>query len=246
MYAEVEWTEAGRARLAAREYRYLSPVVLVRRSDRRVQALHSVALTNKPAIAGLTPIVNQTAISSEDGSSQTENTELPPRGETLAAGDVSSRALDAVDPRRQETSGELEMLRMRLGMSEGSESSAVLGAARRELDALDEAIRLRDARERVERAFRAGKLTGTQQEWAMGLACAEPERFEQWLATAPVVVCMGRSSPPEEMQAGARHRSTVEAAARAAFRAEPLLALLTSEEAWIAEALHEAGVMVEP
>lgn len=58
LFARVQWTDAARERLIAREYRYLSPVVLVRQSDRRVVALHSVALTNKPAIIGARPIVN--------------------------------------------------------------------------------------------------------------------------------------------------------------------------------------------
>ena len=41
-----------------KEYRYLSPVVLVRKSDRKVSQLHSVALTNTPAINGMIPITN--------------------------------------------------------------------------------------------------------------------------------------------------------------------------------------------
>jgi len=57
LYADVDWTLGGRERLAAREYRYLSPVVIVRKSDRRVQALHSVALTNTPAEPGTSPRV---------------------------------------------------------------------------------------------------------------------------------------------------------------------------------------------
>lgn len=59
LYAEVEWTEAGRERLAAKEYRYLSPVVIIRKTDRRVMALHSAALTNKPAIVGMPALVNK-------------------------------------------------------------------------------------------------------------------------------------------------------------------------------------------
>jgi phage I-like protein len=59
--ATVNWTEAGRAALAARSYRYLSPVALIRKQDRRLVALHSVALTNKPAIVGMTPIVHSEA-----------------------------------------------------------------------------------------------------------------------------------------------------------------------------------------
>lgn len=56
LYAGVEWTAAGAAHVRAKEYRYLSPVVLVRKTDRRAIELHSVALTNKPRIVGMPPI----------------------------------------------------------------------------------------------------------------------------------------------------------------------------------------------
>ena len=57
LWAEVEWTAESARQLVARQYRYLSPVALVRKSDRRVVALHSAALTNKPAIVGMAPVV---------------------------------------------------------------------------------------------------------------------------------------------------------------------------------------------
>ncbi len=59
LWANVEWTPEATERLRSREYRYLSPVALVRRSDRRLVGVHSVALTNKPAIQGMRPVVNQ-------------------------------------------------------------------------------------------------------------------------------------------------------------------------------------------
>ena len=58
IYAEVEWTNRARGYLRNKEYKYLSPVVFVRKSDRKVSLLHSVALTNTPAINGMVPIVN--------------------------------------------------------------------------------------------------------------------------------------------------------------------------------------------
>lgn len=51
--ASVEWTEKAREYLKNKEYRYLSPVVLVRKSDNRAIELQSVALTNTPAINGM-------------------------------------------------------------------------------------------------------------------------------------------------------------------------------------------------
>lgn len=53
----MEWTDEAAEKLRTRQYRYLSPVALVRRSDRRLIGLHSVALTNKPAIVGMRPLI---------------------------------------------------------------------------------------------------------------------------------------------------------------------------------------------
>ncbi len=49
----VRWNDAARQSIQRDEYRYLSPVVLVRKSDNRAVALHSAALTNVPAIDGM-------------------------------------------------------------------------------------------------------------------------------------------------------------------------------------------------
>ena len=59
LMADVEWTEEAKRMLAAKQYRYLSPVAIIRKRDRRVMSLHSVALTNKPAIVGMSAIVNK-------------------------------------------------------------------------------------------------------------------------------------------------------------------------------------------
>ncbi|MCI8380160.1 MAG: hypothetical protein HFH72_16965, partial [Lachnospiraceae bacterium] len=58
IFARVEWTKRAKDYLQNREYRYLSPVVMVRKKDRKASQIHSVALTNTPAINGMMPIVN--------------------------------------------------------------------------------------------------------------------------------------------------------------------------------------------
>jgi hypothetical protein len=55
----VEWTDRARQLIANREYRYLSPVFLVRKSDNRVTQLINVALTNQPNIDGMVPLINK-------------------------------------------------------------------------------------------------------------------------------------------------------------------------------------------
>ncbi|MBX3396509.1 MAG: hypothetical protein KF841_14200 [Phycisphaerae bacterium] len=58
IWANVEWTKKGAEAVRLKEYRYLSPVTMLRKSDRRVVGLHSVSLTNIPAIVGMDPIAN--------------------------------------------------------------------------------------------------------------------------------------------------------------------------------------------
>lgn len=66
LLAEIEWTQQATQRLAAKEYRYLSPVAIVRKTDRKLVAIHSAALTNKPAIVGMAPIVNRESTELDD------------------------------------------------------------------------------------------------------------------------------------------------------------------------------------
>lgn len=205
LYAEVEWTESAREKLAAREYRYLSPVVIVRKKDRRVVALHSAALTNKPAIVGMRPIVNRQ--------------ERP-----VCAGPLQEA---------------FETLCHRLSLERNSSLEMVLRTAHERIEAMTQRLAERDADEQVAAAMREGKLLPSQRQWAQSLAMKDAEGFAEWARQAPQVVVPGKTSPPDGGEAGGRQ--AVIASARAAFRAEPALAMLTNEEAWIRHALREAG-----
>ena len=66
--AKVEWTKKAAEYLKNKEYRYLSPVVLVRKRDQKATAIHSAALTNTPAIDGMFPLVNSMELEVEDDS----------------------------------------------------------------------------------------------------------------------------------------------------------------------------------
>ncbi|MDY2654983.1 MAG: phage protease [Eisenbergiella porci] len=62
LIAKVEWTPKAQEYLKNKEYRYLSPVVNVRKSDGRAVSISSVALTNTPAITGMFSVVNSAGI----------------------------------------------------------------------------------------------------------------------------------------------------------------------------------------
>lgn len=219
LYAEVEWTAAAQERLAAREYRYLSPVVIVRKRDRRVVSLHSAALTNKPAIVGMQPIVNQERPGCKDEHAGMKEVESVILNESATAGEA------------------VEVLRLRLGLDEQANTAEVVAAAEQRLAALEEEIRRREAEERVSAALRAGKLVAAQRDWALALAMNDAAAFDEWSQTAPVVIALGKTEPPN-VKTGDRKRSLVIASAREAFRTTPGLSRLTSESAWLTQSLR--------
>lgn len=74
IYALVEWTEKASQYIKSKEYRYLSPVILVDKNTRKVHELHSVALTNTPAIDGMEAIINSLNKGVDTMDIQKENT----------------------------------------------------------------------------------------------------------------------------------------------------------------------------
>ena len=68
--------------------------------------------------------------------------------------------------------------------------SATVTAEKGRADAAEQAIKARDAKDRVTSLMRAGKVTPVQQPWAEALALSNPDVFAQFEATAPVVVVL--------------------------------------------------------
>ncbi len=57
IWAKVRWTDRAKTYLRNREYRYISPVVLIKKATGKVVELLGAALTNLPAIDGMEPVV---------------------------------------------------------------------------------------------------------------------------------------------------------------------------------------------
>jgi phage I-like protein len=93
IWAQVEWTDAARAQLKAREYRYISPTFYHEEKTGRVTQLIRASLVNDPAF-----VLKAVAASS---TTPKENTEMDELAQTLAAllglegADVSSEAIVA-------------------------------------------------------------------------------------------------------------------------------------------------------
>ncbi len=132
LWAEVSWTPNAQQQLRDKAYRYLSPVVLVRKDDRRIAALHSVALTNKPAIVGMTPVVNREAAEKENGADALAVELIALRDALGLEGDTDLQTLIATARQRMEQSAATEAERRAEARVEAALSAGKLCYAQRE------------------------------------------------------------------------------------------------------------------
>lgn len=189
IYGSVEWTARAAQYLAKKEYRYLSPVVSVRANDRKALTLHSVALTNTPAIDGMTAIVNSAKHSKGD---KVQNNSV---GEE-DGGQLSKSGNDGED-----AAAFINTLRKMLHLPNDSPVAdiasqiAELIQARNALSLEVNSLRFdahKDkADEAVLTALKAGKIMPFQKDWAFSSAMTNLESFKSWVESAPQVVPMG-------------------------------------------------------
>ena len=218
---KVEWTPKGREYIANKEYRYLSPVVLVRKSDNKAVVLHSAALTNTPAINGMFPIVNSDdlggfVIEGEKKENMMELNKLIKLlglPESASEEDVTGKitellsALEAQkgDPGKKEENAELvanKTILDLLGLPADAKTADVTAqimackagdtALQERVKQLEAAEKQRKADDLVQMAMKEGKISAAQKEWANNYALSDPEGFKVFAEKAPAVVPVGK------------------------------------------------------
>ena len=211
--AKVEWTDRAAEYLKNREYRYLSPVITVRKSDGKATGLHSLALTNTPAIDHMDPIVNSSTYNDKGGQHTMDPKELAkllglPEDatpeqvtEALAAALAELKQLKedgkAPPPGGEETVANKAVCEL-LGLKSGAATSDVTAKIMElkggiidgvnvmaELKILKDTMTRRDADEAVTHALKAGKITPAQKEWATSYALSNPRGFSDFVEKAP-------------------------------------------------------------
>ncbi len=212
--AAVEWTPRGAEYLKNREYRYLSPVVNVRKADNKVIGLHSLALTNTPAIRGMSPIVNSDTF--EGGQNIMDmaklaellgldaNADEQQIMEAVKACLAENRSLkegqQPPDDKVVANKTVCELLGLKAGASTEDVTSQIMALkggiidgvnVLEELKALKAQNADRAAEEAVTLALRAGKLTPPQRDWAKTYALSDPQGFASFVEKAPQIVPLG-------------------------------------------------------
>ncbi|MEF2968350.1 phage protease [Paenibacillus sp. M1] len=215
--AKVEWTPKAQEYLRNKEYRYLSPVVLVRKSDTKAIVLHSVALTNTPAIDGMFPIVNSLNFKLDEGG-RNEMDFLKKLAALLGLGEdateeqilqkiseVLKSAEKPKEDKEQKADNELvanKTIMDLLGVAETAKTEDVAAAIMSlknpsgfvpasEFQALKARLDKKDSDELVTKALKDGKISPAQKEWAETYALKDPEGFKKFMEKAPQTVPIG-------------------------------------------------------
>lgn len=209
--AKVEWTPKAIEYLKNKEYRYLSPVVMVRKADHKAQALHSAALTNTPAIDGMFAIVNSAGFPdreidySEGGEDAMEILQVLAKmlnlPETATEEDIRNAVQALLEKNKKQAEPEVvanSTILTLLGLKADAKTEDVAGKIQQlqngstgvaaELQALKENLAKKEASAAVDMALKDGKISAAQKEWASAYALKDLEGFRNFCEkTVPVV-----------------------------------------------------------
>lgn len=235
IWATVEWTQTAAARLAAREYRYVSPSFWDG-PDGRLRAIAHLSLVNYPAITDLPAVASVT------------NPENPQMNKiALALGlpaDASEEAILAAIAKMGTPPAAMATAASALGLGADATLEAVLTAAAAAATATPDptkfvpvdALTAANARlnaleaERHERiitaAAEAGKITPALRPWATDLLKKDEKAFEAYLASAPVLVTAGAqlSDQPGDKDANGLTPTEIQTASALGLSAEAFAA----------------------
>lgn len=224
--AKVEWTPKGKEYVANKEYRYLSPVVRVRKKDGKAIVLHSVALTNTPAIDNMYLIKNSLDIGDEEMELLEQLRELLGLQESSTEEEVLAKLKEVKaaeaktnDEVTQEVVANKEVLTV-LGLKDDAKQEDVISTIMqlknpvndenlKELMAFKEQYVQKEAKDKVELALKEGKLTKAQEAWAIQYALSAPKGFDDYIQNAPVVVPMDEIKLSKQVTASAVDQETI-------------------------------------
>lgn len=196
-------------------YRYLSPVVNVRKADNKAVGLHSLALTNTPAIEGMNPIVNSDNFEGGQHSMDikklaellglSEDATEEQVVEALKVCLAENRSLKEAEKQPPENVVANKAVCELLGLKAGAAAEDVTAKIMElksgtvdgvnlaeELKALKQQNAEREANDAVILALKAGKITPAQKEWAKSYALSDPKGFGSFVEKAPQIVPMDK------------------------------------------------------
>lgn len=223
LWINVSWTENAREKLAAREYRYFSPVIARDPNSKRITSIFNIGLLNVPNMhlaepitdvlsAGFSPpMIQPQSIETEE---QQKMKELLQKLSTIfgLGEDADEEKVIAAAQSAHEiasTAGEALGLAGEALTAEGITGSVLAlkddsnTVTREEHQILVDKLARDDAQGKVDGALAAGKLTPAQTEWALAYAAKDPKGFEAFLEQqGQVAPTTGKTTPPPPPPSG--------------------------------------------
>jgi phage I-like protein len=231
LWARAEWTQEAAGYLRRREYRYFSPVFLLRKDDRKIVNLYNIALTNQPRM------MNIQALISKDGWTD------GPRERRSQMLDRIKRLLGLAESAgEEETLLQVERLKRQSdvpgtgtadpapdsGGTEAAGLKSLFEALKKDHEALKREFSQRESEARVKAALAEGKITPAQEAWARAYALKDPQGFEAFAAGAPQAVPLDKLPAGDTEQ---RSGTAAEQVARLTAKMMKETAGLTYQEA---------------
>lgn len=265
---QVAWTDEAKAEIRAGKYRYLSPVAIVRKSDGKMVALHSAALTNKPAILDMEKVAAR-----DEGLFGDTTMDLKELRAALAAAGVTldesaddtavltaAKVFVEASAKRSAEPPPLSAVAAKMGLDKSAGLDVIVAkvaelqtnvpaaeykAVTTRLEALEASAKDREGQELVACAIETAKLNPNDQkqmDWARKFAKSNPVAFKDWSDAAPALYSAGRLTNPSAKLDASDDRSAMIAKASSEYDENPTQAMGARKESWVNTALTEAGM----
>ena len=267
LFGLVKWNSDARDAIRKNEYLFVSPVFMVRRDTKRAVRLHSVGLTNVPAIAGMDRLAASNKVSEtelwimsdtkekEDAKNRTPQELLGKLAQALEISvtgpDIMERALDILEAAlakiegrvTEETTPEASSVRVALGLSEQAETAAVVLAINGLKQTSETAASLKDQQRDafLQPYIEKGIVNPKSRAEEYATVC---RAFDNDPNDAKVILrSFSTLMPPEGRTTAPGDSARVAAihAARVAFKSDTFACKATSERAYVNSALRDAG-----
>ena len=187
------WTREAEKYLLNGEYRYFSPTLYFSRSGKRVSAIHSVALTNHPAMHGIPALAADDLDSAAHDASEEPRQSYNNERKNTTMNEILEKlgllSLADTDPQEQRKA---VLERIDALNTDAKKLATFLQLNELEsLDAAEEKLLLlaaHEADEAVRAAFAEGKLTESMRSWAQDFARNDLAAFRTWNNAAPRII----------------------------------------------------------
>lgn len=170
-----EWTEQAKEQIKNKQYKYLSPTVLLK--NNRAVRLHSVALTNTPAIDNMYPLFLSDKANGDNKMDIKKILEFLELDESATTEDVLNKIAELKNNNKEDEDDDTEL-------SANKDKLEVL-ALKQELKQLKEETELKDINFILDTALEEGKMIPAQRESFKRLALADREAFDTVMKYQP-------------------------------------------------------------